>query len=132
MKFLLLTLSLLLFSCASSNIEKNQNILGNWKITDIQNVKLLKDANANMNFQLENKLGGSSSCNRYFATYKAAGESLSISKSGATKKLCFGKLNNYEFLFFQSLPEVESFRVERNYLTLLSKEGKVLFRATRD
>ncbi|PIK14780.1 META domain-containing protein [Halobacteriovorax sp. JY17] len=132
MKTILFITSIFLFSCATIKEAKNQNILGKWKVTNIQNVEIPKEVDSHFNFQMEDKLGGNSSCNNYFATYKVKGSEVMISQSGSTKKLCFGKLNNYEFLFFQSLPLVHRFETERNHLTLFSKEGKVLFKATRD
>ena len=132
MKALLLITSVFLFSCATTKKVTDQNILGKWNVTNIQNVKIPKEVDTHLNFKLEDKLGGSASCNNYFASYKASGGKLSISEGGATKKLCFGKLNNYEFLFLQSLPLVTEFKIERNSLTLFSKEGKVLFKADRD
>lgn len=132
MKALLLIASIFLFSCSSIKKIDNQNILGKWNISLIRNVKIPKEVDAHLKFEMEGKLGGNASCNNYFATYKVDENELSISQGGSTKKLCFGKLNNYEFLFLQSLPLVASFKTVKNSLTLLSKEGKVLFKATRD
>lgn len=132
MKKLLFITSILLFSCATPKKVQPQNILGEWKVTAIQNVTLIEESNAFFNFQMEDKLSGNTSCNNYFGSFKVDGKNLSISKTGATKKLCFGKLNNYEFLFFQSLSSVDSFKIEKNYLTLFDKEGKVIFKANRN
>ncbi|WP_372654646.1 META domain-containing protein [Halobacteriovorax sp.] len=132
MKKVLFLASIFLLSCSTPKKVLTQNILGKWKVTDIQNVTLIKDADAFFNFQMEEKLSGNTSCNNYFGSFKVNGRQLSITKSGATKKLCFGKLNNYEFLFFESIGKVNSFEVERNFLTLFDQEGKVLFKANRN
>ncbi|ATH06795.1 META domain-containing protein [Halobacteriovorax marinus] len=132
MKVILILLSLQLVACSGLKKVTQPSILGNWKVTDIQNVTLISDANANLNFKLEDSLAGSSSCNSYFGKYKVDGEVLSISQTGSTKKLCFGKLNNYEFLFFQSLPLVNRYEIRGNNLSLLAKDGKVIFKAIRD
>lgn len=132
MKKVLFLSLILLYSCATKVAVKNQSILGSWKVTNIQNVTIPSEVNAHFNFQMENKLSGNTSCNNFFADYKTEEGKVIITNSGATKRLCFGKLNNYEFLFLQSLSQVDRYEVERNYLTLFDKEGKVLFKADRN
>lgn len=132
MKNLLFLSLIFLFSCASRVEVKTQSILGDWKVTNIQNVQIPADVKSHLNFQMEEKLSGNTGCNNFFASYKVNDNKILISNSGATKKLCFGKVNNYEFLFLQALSRVDSYEIERNYLTLLSEEGKILFKADRN
>jgi heat shock protein HslJ len=134
MKTLIITSLFFLFSCAMPTKQevKNQSILGNWQVTNIQNVAIPLEVNSHFNFQMEEKLNGNTSCNNFFANYKLNGTNLLISSSGTTKRLCFGKLNNYEFIFLQSLTLVDHYKIERNYLTLFNKEGKMLFKANRN
>ncbi|GEM_PF-6834345 len=132
MKKILFIASIFLLSCSTPKKVQTQNILGKWKVTNIQNVTLVDETNAFFNFQMEEVLSGNTSCNNYTGSFKVKGKTISISKTGATKKLCFGKLNNYEFLFFESLNRVNRFEIERNFLTLFDEEGKVLFKANRN
>ncbi len=77
------------------------------------------------------RITGSAGCNNYFAGVSFAGDTLSISAPGATKKLCpdVEGIMEQEYAYLQLLEQVTGFTLAERSLTLSTGDTVLLFRS---
>jgi heat shock protein HslJ len=80
----------------------------------------------------DGQLYGSGGCNGYSGTYTLSGDRLHVTGLGFTQMYCLpAALEEQENAYFQTLQQVERYRMAGNMLTLTSADGSVelIFRA---
>ena len=75
----------------------------------------------------ENRIHGSTSCNKFFGTLIYDYSSLYVEKIGMTKMLCPD--TTIETSFIRALENVANYEINDNVLHLLSEDGKILIKA---
>ena len=80
-------------------------------------------------FQPDGKLGGSSGCNTYFATYTVDGQRLIIDQPGRTEMGCAEPVMRQENAFLEALIMVESFKIDGDTLLITYQGGQLQFTA---
>lgn len=80
-----------------------------WNITHIDNQPASNNANAHLQFLANNKIAGSSGCNRFFGKYTLTGETLTFEDIGSTRMACSSELMAQEKSLFQVLASVRGF-----------------------
>jgi putative lipoprotein len=77
----------------------------------------------------QNRITGSTGCNRFFGTYEAGeGPALKLLPSGMTLMACSGDTGSQEKAFLDALRATASYRVSEKTLELLDGGGRVLAR----
>jgi putative lipoprotein len=77
----------------------------------------------------QNRIAGSTGCNRFFGTYDAGeGPALKLSPSGMTLMACSGDAGSQEKAFLEALRATASYRISDKALELLDAGGRVLAR----
>lgn len=77
----------------------------------------------------EQRISGSSGCNRVMGGFELAGDKLRLSRIVATRMACPDGMEQ-EQLFLKSLGDVEHYRINGNQLELLDRSGEVIARFT--
>ncbi|AZB73355.1 META domain-containing protein [Synechococcus elongatus] len=82
---------------------------------------------AQFQFDAENqRLSGSASCNRYFASYQVQQQQLTIGSIGSTRKACAPDQMQQEQSFLQLLKATRSYQIEGDRLQLYDGQQQVL------
>ena len=129
MKSFLMLLFITLGGIGSCNPEKMVTKLKDvkWELVTLNGEKVkLTDSDNVMFIQFdiaENRVNGRAACNRYFGNFEIDGTKLKFSPMGATRMACPDLQKESEF--FQMLDNVDSFTLQDNVLSFLSK-GKVI------
>jgi putative lipoprotein len=77
----------------------------------------------------QNRIAGSTGCNRFFGTYSAGeGSALKLAPAGTTLMACSGETGAQETAFLDALRATESYRISGPTLELLDGGGRVLAR----
>lgn len=74
----------------------------------------------------DGQMTGSAGCNNYFASYKVAGDALTLGPVGATKMMCEEERGARELEFLVALQNVAGFSIMRESLTLTDAAGNGL------
>ncbi len=121
---MLLTLALAVFA-AQDNIPAFE--VHEWKLTELNGAKLPEGVKIIPTMQfIKGRVSGNAGCNRFFASYKADGDLLKIEKIGSTMMACAPPVVEQPFL--KALGATERYRVVKDELELLGKDGKVIAR----
>jgi len=97
-----------------------------WTVTEIAGVATT-DRRPTMTFSLDGKVGGTSSCNRYSAPYRLAGEGLTFGPAISTKMACQGPVMDQETKFLLLLARVARFEITADgALRLLADDGQAI------
>ena len=104
-----------------------------WKVAaigDTAAVAATGSSAAEISFdRLQNRIAGSTGCNRFFGTYDAGeGSALKLSPSGMTLMACSGDTASQETAFLDALRATASYRISGRTLELLDGGGRVLAR----
>lgn len=91
--------------------EPMQLLLGEWLVTDIGGAKPVDGSRATLAFGEDGRLYGSGSCNRYTASFKLTGESLTVGQAASTMMACEAKLMDQERRFLDILQQVQRFEI---------------------
>ena len=104
-----------------SYIEKYQ-----WNLIQI-NGKTVDKSGANIRFDAKNsRISGSNGCNRYFGTYSASGNKLSLNAAGSTKMACPPEESALEQDFTEILQQRDfTFDVADQTLNIY-RDGKII------
>jgi heat shock protein HslJ len=110
---------------------QSQGLAGtSWRVTGYNNgrqavVSVLVGAEPTMAFGTDGRVGGSTGCNRYGATYVHSGSKLSLGPAAATRKRCVDpeRIMEQEQQFLQALQTVASVRIDGDRLELRTGEG---------
>jgi len=76
----------------------------------------------------DNRVSGSTGCNRVVGTYKQTGEGLSFSPLAATKMACPPNLDTQERAFLAAVQATAAAQISGNTLELKDAQGKVRLR----
>jgi putative lipoprotein len=90
-----------------------------WRPTEIGGIEVPADATLFVRFGGEGKLQGHGGCNRFFGTYKLAGDGIKIGPLGATRMACAEPVMEREALFLRALGNARKFVRERIDLSLI-------------
>ncbi|MFN3959566.1 MAG: META domain-containing protein [Parvularculaceae bacterium] len=103
---------------------------GEWVVEDINGGGVIDDSHASLLFDDEGRVSGSSSCNRYGASYTLTGEGLAISRAAATLMACAPALMDQERKFFDTLAKVSGFSIDPTGALILTTPdgGRILAR----
>lgn len=132
MRLSVLLLSLLLAACAGSRPDATEALRGStWQITDLAGHAVKPDVTPTLTFTEEGGIAGFGSCNRYFGSLEADGETLSLGPIGATRMACESSIMEQEQRLFSLLERVESMRVVDGELRLAVADEPFPIRLTR-
>jgi heat shock protein HslJ len=109
-----------------------------WSATGINNgrqavASLAKDSSVTMDFGKDGVVSGSAGCNRYTATYKSDGSSLTIGQAAVTRMMCAepAGVMEQEQQFLRALSTVATARFEGERLELRTAEGALAVSLSR-
>jgi len=129
---LLAALSTTLVACnSSSTLSSPEKIPGSWHVSSIENKAVIADSQAQLTFNIENKLSGSASCNIIFANYTIEGDAISIGPIAATQKMCLPASMNQEQTLLQALNKVTRFKLSNGELSMYDQQGTLQLKAKR-
>lgn len=86
-----------------------------------------------VSFGDDHRVTGSAGCNRYFASYKQTGESITIGVPGATRRACAepAGVMEQEAAFLAALASAATLRLEADRLTLRTPTGAIALTLAR-
>ena len=107
--------------------EPSSLLLGeSWTVTEIAGVATV-GTQPTMTFMIAGKTAGTSSCNRYSAPYRLAGEGLTFGPAISTKMACPPPAMDQETKFLQLLGRVARFEIMADgALRLLTDDGQAI------
>lgn len=76
----------------------------------------------------DNRLAGSTGCNRMMGQYELEGDRLSFAQVATTMMACPGEVMTLERAFLDALGSVDTWQVDGKALTLVDAEGEALAR----
>jgi copper homeostasis protein (lipoprotein) len=116
-------------ACSGSKSRRLRLVDNSWRLVAINGNQLkLKEEQNNpfIHFQTkDNKIQGFAGCNRFSGTYLVKGEILLVNKMPGTRMACVEGMD-LEDSFFKALTATEGYRIKRDMLELLDRNGKVL------
>lgn len=128
---LLISLITLVNGCSSANLSSNETIMGQWKIFAIQEVQTLNKSTVTIEFNEENKVSGSASCNNFSSQYSKDNNSLTIASVATTRKMCPPILMTQESKMLSTLTKVRRYQLINGLLTMYDQKGTVQIEAKR-
>jgi putative lipoprotein len=102
-----------------------------WVAEQVDGQAVLADARPTLVFEGEQRAGGASGCNRWFASVEMSGEKLTFSQAGATRMACDPDRMQQESRFLSALEAVRSYRVEAGALRLFDQSQTERVRLSR-
>jgi putative lipoprotein len=102
-----------------------------WTAEQVDGQAVLANARPTLAFEGEQRAGGTSGCNRWFASVEMSGETLRFSQAGATRMACEPYRMQQESRFLSALEAVRSYRVEGDTLRLLDESQTERLRLSR-
>ncbi len=80
-----------------------------WRLEDVAGAGIVDGSEATLEFLAEGKVAGRGSCNRFFGTAKASGESIGFTGLGSTKMACAEALMDQEAKYLAALEGAKRF-----------------------
>ncbi len=113
-------------AATAGDLEGAEWNLVSWRNDEGEMTDALNDAPITLTFE-DGKVAGNAGCNRYFAAYQADGDVLDIDdKIGSTMMMCPEPVMKQEQAYLSLLPQVATFGIEGDTLTLLDSDGQAL------
>jgi heat shock protein HslJ len=120
-------------------LAQSQALAGTaWQVTGYNNgkqavVSTLSGSTLTLQFSADGKVTGSAGCNRYQAPYSAAGETITIGKIAATRKMCTHpeRIMEQENTFLKALEASAAARIDGNRLELRDAKRALVVTAAR-
>lgn len=117
-----LLLSLLLAACTASDPLNGTG----WILSTLAGQPALSGVTVTLNFQ-DGTVSGSDGCNSYSSAYQSSDDKLTIDKNIiSTMMACDETIMQQAPAFTAALPQVSSFKVDADQLTLLNADGETL------
>lgn len=117
-----LLLCLLLAACTASDPLNGSG----WNLSTLHGQPALSDVSVTLNFQ-DGAVSGSDGCNSYSSTYQSSDGKLTIDKNIiSTMMACDETIMQQASAFTAALPQVSSFKIDGEQLTLLNADGETL------
>ena len=129
---LLVAISTTLTACNSSSALPTQESLpGSWLVESIQDKAVVTKSTAQLNFEQQNRLSGSASCNNISSSYSLEHNSLNIGPMAVTRKMCLPALMEQESRLLQALSKVKRFQLNNGELSMYDQQGSLQIKAKR-
>ncbi len=129
---LLVTISTTLTACNSSTgLTAPETLPGIWLVESIQGKAVMTKSMAQLNFNQENKLTGSASCNNISSSYSTQNNSIHIGPVATTRKMCLPALMEQETRLLQALNKVKRFQLNNGQLSMFDQQGALQLKAQR-
>lgn len=109
-------------SCSASG-ETDSLVGTNWTLTSMNGQPPVSGSTITAGFDAAGKVGGSSGCNSYGATYQVSGSSLTIGQAVSTLMACEETLMQQEADYLAALSATASYAVSGGTLTLKDSSG---------
>lgn len=98
----------------------------NWNIISINGTPVLPDTQATIRFDADQRLSGSTGCNRFMGSYSLRGEGLSASQLAGTRMACPGPVEGQEQAILAVLNTLQGFeRPDDQRLVLRGEQGVI-------
>jgi heat shock protein HslJ len=112
----------------ASGIAQPPSPLGGseWRPIVIAETEVPADSDLFVRFGGKGRVEGYGGCNRFFATFEIAADSIAIGRIGATRRACPGPVMELKSRFLRQLEASQRYRRERVDLTLGDAEGNTL------
>lgn len=107
-------------------------LLGDWRVEEVGGQAVIAESETSIAFDLDGRVHGNSSCNRFFGTFTLTGEGVTISDTGGTMMACDPGLMEQEQRFLSALDAVRRFEsTPDGHLWLVGDDGQVLVSARK-
>jgi heat shock protein HslJ len=98
-----------------------------WLLSEIAGAPPVSSDNpAELEFNAEGGIAGSTGCNRFFGSYTVSGDTLSFGQLGSTMMACPDEVMQQETSFLQLMGVVASYSIVDDTLTLSTADGQSL------
>jgi heat shock protein HslJ len=98
-----------------------------WTLSEIAGAPpVTSDRPAELEFNAEGGVAGSTGCNRFFGSYTASGDTISFGQLGSTMMACPDEVMQQELSFLQLMEAVASYTIADDTLTLSTADGQSL------
>ena len=103
-----------------------RNLAGTvWRVEDIDEGGIIDDSMVTMQLDDDDRIAGSTGCNRYFGGVTIDGGRISASAVGSTRRACAPALMDQEQRFLEALDSVVRFEVDSDtWLLLFDADGR--------
>lgn len=131
--FVILALCAAISACQSPIAANHysQDLLGKWRISNINQHKALNYSTAYLRFARNGELSGNNSCNEFDGHYRLNGKQLNIDASHGVMKACVDALMAQQQQLNDVLPQVQQLKLKGNQLQLLDSNQQVLLKLVR-
>jgi putative lipoprotein len=102
-----------------------------WRLADLQGKPALEGVEATLEFPEPGKVAGKGSCNRFFGTANISGDSLTLSKMGATLMACVGPGMEQEGRYLKALAAAQRYSTQGDGLLIYTAGSDRPLRFTR-
>ncbi|HET9918052.1 MAG TPA: META domain-containing protein [Candidatus Binatia bacterium] len=102
-----------------------------WLAEDLEKHGVLDRAQTTLHFESQERVSGSTGCNRYSAGYKLDGNALRFGPAAATRRACVPALMDQEQRFTKVLEATTSYHRDGEFLRLFNDQGQELARLIR-
>ena len=128
----MLLVALLLAGCASAERTVDEPLVNTyWKLTHLSGAPVtVVEQQREAHFVLhteDQRVRGSTGCNRMTGRYRLEGDALSFEQLAGTRRACVDGMQT-EQAFLNALSRVAEWRVQGQQLTLIDADGEVLAR----
>ena len=87
-------------------------LTGSWQIEDINQQGVMDFSVITMQFSEQNRITGSTGCNRYMADVQTENQSFIVSKAAVTKRACIPAIGEQEHRFLVALEEAARYEIQ--------------------
>ena len=94
-----------------------------WIVEDLDGQGVIDNSRASLNFATDGRVSGSSSCNRFFASYVLHDHMLEIKQAATTMMACPEALMRQEQRFLNALEQVDRLEIDASGALILSGNG---------
>lgn len=94
-----------------------------WIVEDIDGQGIIDSSRASLSFDSEGRVSGSTSCNRYFASYSLNGHRLEINQAATTMMACPEALMQQERRFLNALEAAQRIAIDPSGALILQGNG---------
>lgn len=104
---------------------------GTWQLIDYGSANaptaIVPGSNVTLTLSPDGKIGGSASCNSFFGTYTADGQSFTVSGVGSTEMACAEELMSQESAYLAALQGATALEQAGDTLTITYADGRLQF-----
>jgi heat shock protein HslJ len=97
-----------------------------WVATEVDGIVANATPPADLAFESDRRIGGSSGCNRYVAEFQGSEPSVRVGSVGGTLRTCEPPLMEQEHRFINALEFTTTFHVEGDTMLFKDRRGRVL------